>query len=225
MVPAGEPTEQTVTALAEHLQQGDTIIDGGNSSLQRRRSARGGARGSRHPLRRRRDERRRLGRRARILPDDRRPPSTPPRGLIPSSARWRPGRARVPPSRGLDTSTTTAHEGFVYCGPSGAGHFVKMIHNGIEYGLMQSYAEGFDILRNASSTTLPEEHRYNLNLARDRRSLAARQRRQLVAARSRGARARPRIRSSRIRRQRADSGEGRWTVEAAHRRRACPPTC
>ncbi|MBF8300999.1 MAG: putative 6-phosphogluconate dehydrogenase (gnd-like), partial [Acidobacteria bacterium] len=54
---------------------------------------------------------------------------------------------------------------FLHCGPAGAGHFVKMIHNGIEYGLMQSYAEGFDILRHASSTTVAAEQRYDLNLA------------------------------------------------------------
>jgi 6-phosphogluconate dehydrogenase len=53
----------------------------------------------------------------------------------------------------------------MYCGPSGAGHFVKMVHNGIEYGIMQAYAEGFDIFVNAQSKALPEEQRYNLNVA------------------------------------------------------------
>jgi 6-phosphogluconate dehydrogenase len=52
----------------------------------------------------------------------------------------------------------------MHCGPSGAGRFVKMIHNGIEYGLMQAYAEGFNILRNAGSEELPEEQRYQLEL-------------------------------------------------------------
>src|SRR5206468_3299053 len=55
--------------------------------------------------------------------------------------------------------------GYLYCGPSGAGHFVKMVHNGIEYGLMQAYAEGLDIFKNASSKELPEELRYDLNIA------------------------------------------------------------
>ena len=59
----------------------------------------------------------------------------------------------------------TAEQGYIYCGPSGSGHFVKMVHNGIEYGLMQAYAEGFDIFRNATSEQLPKEHRYDLNLA------------------------------------------------------------
>src|SRR5206468_151574 len=60
---------------------------------------------------------------------------------------------------------STAEDGYLYCGPSGAGHFVKMVHNGIEYGLMQAYAEGFDIFRNANSKELPEDIRYDLNLA------------------------------------------------------------
>ena len=59
----------------------------------------------------------------------------------------------------------TAEDGYIYCGPSGAGHFVKMVHNGIEYGMMQAYAEGFDIFKNATSKEIPEELRYNLNLA------------------------------------------------------------
>ena len=53
--------------------------------------------------------------------------------------------------------TGTAEDGYIHCGPSGAGHFVKMVHNGIEYGLMQAYAEGFDIFRNATSKEVPED--------------------------------------------------------------------
>jgi 6-phosphogluconate dehydrogenase len=59
----------------------------------------------------------------------------------------------------------TSEEGYLHCGPAGAGHFVKMVHNGIEYGLMQAYAEGFDIIRNADSADLPEEFRYTFNVA------------------------------------------------------------
>jgi 6-phosphogluconate dehydrogenase len=59
----------------------------------------------------------------------------------------------------------TSGQSYIHAGPSGAGHFVKMIHNGIEYGLMQAYAEGFDILRNASSLALPPEHRFGFNVA------------------------------------------------------------
>ena len=71
----------------------------------------------------------------------------------------------VPRTPGREGTNSTAEEGYLYCGRVGAGHFVKMIHNGIEYGLMQAHAEGFDILSNASSPELPPEHRYELNLA------------------------------------------------------------
>jgi 6-phosphogluconate dehydrogenase len=76
-----------------------------------------------------------------------------------------PGRGSIPRTPGREKMSGTAEEGYVYCGPAGAGHFVKMVHNGIEYGLMQAYAEGFDIFRNATSRELPEEYRYDLNLA------------------------------------------------------------
>jgi 6-phosphogluconate dehydrogenase len=76
-----------------------------------------------------------------------------------------PGRGDIPRTPGREKLSGTAEDGYIYCGPSGAGHFVKMVHNGIEYGLMQAYAEGFDIFRNATSKELPEEYRYDLNLA------------------------------------------------------------
>ena len=57
-----------------------------------------------------------------------------------------PGRGATPPVAGRDGHESTADEGFLHCGPSGAGHFVKMVHNGIEYGMMQAYAEGFELL-------------------------------------------------------------------------------
>jgi 6-phosphogluconate dehydrogenase len=67
-----------------------------------------------------------------------------------------PGRGDIPSTPGRENAVSTAEQGYLHCGPPGAGHFVKMIHNGIEYGLMQAYAEGFDILKNAN---------YALNLA------------------------------------------------------------
>ena len=76
-----------------------------------------------------------------------------------------PGRGEIPVSPGRENSSSTAEEGYLHCGPSGSGHFVKMVHNGIEYGLMQAYAEGFDIFRNASSRELDADHRFDLNLA------------------------------------------------------------
>ncbi|NUN24354.1 MAG: 6-phosphogluconate dehydrogenase (decarboxylating), partial [Candidatus Jettenia caeni] len=66
---------------------------------------------------------------------------------------------------GRENTESTAEHGYLHCGPNGAGHFVKMIHNGIEYGMMQAYAEGFDILKNANSENLPEDCQYNFNFA------------------------------------------------------------
>jgi 6-phosphogluconate dehydrogenase len=76
-----------------------------------------------------------------------------------------PGIGDIPRTPGRERMPGTAEQGYLYCGPSGAGHFVKMVHNGIEYGLMQAYGEGFDIFKNANSKELPEDHRYDLNLA------------------------------------------------------------
>jgi 6-phosphogluconate dehydrogenase len=76
-----------------------------------------------------------------------------------------PGRGDIVRTPGREQSTGTVEEGYLYCGPSGAGHFVKMVHNGIEYGLMQAYAEGFDIFHGANSKDLAPEHRYDLNVA------------------------------------------------------------
>ncbi len=75
-----------------------------------------------------------------------------------------PGRGDIPRTPGFDKRGGTAEEGYIHCGPSGSGHFVKMVHNGIEYGMMQAYAEGFDIFKNATSKELPEDIRYDLNL-------------------------------------------------------------
>jgi 6-phosphogluconate dehydrogenase len=75
-----------------------------------------------------------------------------------------PGRGDVERTPGREKMKGTAEEGYLYCGPAGAGHFVKMVHNGIEYGLMQAYAEGFDIFKNATSKELPEDLRYDLNI-------------------------------------------------------------
>jgi 6-phosphogluconate dehydrogenase len=76
-----------------------------------------------------------------------------------------PGAGDIAPTPRRDGRDPRPGQGYIHAGPSGAGHFVKMIHNGIEYGLMQAYAEGFDILRHAGDAALPEEHRLDLNLA------------------------------------------------------------
>ena len=214
MVPAGDPTEQTVTALAEHLQQGDTIIDGGNTHFKDdvRRASTLARRGI-HYLD--------VGTSGGVWGAERGyclmigGPENAASRLTAIFRTLAPGQGQIPPSRGLDTSKTTAHEGFLYCGPSGAGHFVKMIHNGIEYGLMQSYAEGFDILRNASAGALPEEHRYHLDLA----AIAELWRRGSVVSSwlldlaALALAADPQL--AQFVGNVADSGEGRWTVHAA----------
>ena len=108
-----------------------------------------------------------------------------------------------------------AELGYIHAGPSGAGHFVKMVHNGIEYGLMQAYAEGFDILRNKNRRDLPQAERYALNMA----DIAEVWRRGSVVSSwllDLGATALakdPELAGFSGFVQ--DSGEGRWTVEAA----------
>ena len=75
-----------------------------------------------------------------------------------------PGLGNVPRTPKRDGRDPRAEQGYIHAGPNGAGHFVKMVHNGIEYGLMQAYAEGFDILKNAGNKTLPEDSRFDLDL-------------------------------------------------------------
>ncbi len=106
-------------------------------------------------------------------------------------------------------------QGYMYCGPAGAGHFVKMVHNGIEYGMMQAYAEGFDVLQGKASAELPEDERFTLNLP----DIAEVWRRGSVVSSwllDLTASAWPRTRRCRSSPGHvSDSGEGRWTVEAA----------
>jgi 6-phosphogluconate dehydrogenase len=116
---------------------------------------------------------------------------------------------------GREGDASPEEQGWLHCGPSGAGHFVKMVHNGIEYGLMQAYAEGFDIFNNATSESLPEGHRYALDLA----DIAELWRRGSVvsswlldltaSALAKG----PEL--DNFSGYVDDSGEGRWTVNAA----------
>jgi 6-phosphogluconate dehydrogenase len=85
--------------------------------------------------------------------------------LDPIFAALAPGRGTIPATPGRQGRDPRVEQGYIYCGPAGAGHFVKMVHNGIEYGLMQAFGEGFDIMRNADSPAVPENRRYKLNLA------------------------------------------------------------
>jgi 6-phosphogluconate dehydrogenase len=85
--------------------------------------------------------------------------------LDPIFAALAPGPGAIPPTPGREGRDPRVEHGYMYCGPAGSGHFVKMIHNGIEYGMMQAFAEGFDILRNVNSQAVPENRRYRLDLA------------------------------------------------------------
>jgi 6-phosphogluconate dehydrogenase len=126
-----------------------------------------------------------------------------------------PGLGDIPRTPGREKRDSRAERGYIHAGPSGAGHFVKMMHNGIEYGMMQAFAEGFDILRNKDSGGLPEDERFALNMA----DIAEVWRRGSVisswlldlAAAALAKDPQPKSFSGFVQ----DSGEGRWTIEAA----------
>lgn len=164
MVPAGDPTESTVNALGTLLSAGDVIVDGGNSWFKDdvRRAAALSSRGIHYVD---------AGTSGGVWGAERGyclMVGGPPEAFAlvePVLRTLAPGEAGIPPSRGREGRSSTAHLGYLHCGPTGSGHFVKMIHNGIEYGMMQAFAEGFDILRNAASPALAPEIRYDLDLA------------------------------------------------------------
>ena len=165
MVPAGGPTESTAQAIAQHMKSGDILIDGGNSYFKDdiRRSKIFRDKGIHYVD---------VGTSGGIWGIDRGycmmigGSDEAVAHLTPIFKTLAPGRGNIERTPGRERITgSTAEDGYIHCGPAGSGHFVKMVHNGIEYGLMQAYAEGFDIFRNANSEELPEEHRFNLNLA------------------------------------------------------------
>ena len=164
MLPAGEVTENTIMEIAGMLDEGDIIIDGGNSNFKDDvRRARlltekgirfldagtsGGVWGERRGY-------------CLMVGGD----ESAFKEIEPIIKTLAPGRGDIEESKGRENFDSTAAEGYLYCGKAGAGHYVKMVHNGIEYGMMQAIAEGFDIFKNADKDTLPEERRYDLNLA------------------------------------------------------------
>ena len=164
MVPAGAATEATVQELGKVLSPGDCIIDGGNSYYKDdvRRSEMLRDKGI-HYLD--------VGTSGGVWGLERGyclmigGPREVVERMDPIFSSLAPGRGDIISTPGRESKGGTAELGYLYCGPSGAGHFVKMVHNGIEYGLMQAYAEGFDIFRNASSEALPQNMRYDLDLA------------------------------------------------------------
>jgi 6-phosphogluconate dehydrogenase len=163
MLPAGEITGETVKELGELMAPGDAIIDGGNS-FYKDDIARAAA------LAPRRIHYIDVGTSGGVWGLERGycmmigGPKEAVERLDPIFAALAPGEGDIPRTPGREKRDRRAEQGYLYCGPNGAGHFVKMVHNGIEYGLMQAYAEGFDILRNAASEHLPEAQRYTLEL-------------------------------------------------------------
>ena len=226
MVPAAV-VENTIADLLPHLEQGDILIDGGNSyyvdDIRRAKelAARGihyvdvGTSGGVWGLER--GYCMMIGGEADVVTR-----------LDPIFSTLAPGRGTIPRTPGREQLDGTAEQGYLHCGPSGAGHFVKMVHNGIEYGLMAAYAEGLGILRDANAgkqdraadaetTPLrdPEHYQYDLNL-RDitevwrRGSVIASWLLDLTAASLVKDPALSEF-SGRV----SDSGEGRWTIKAA----------
>jgi len=214
MLPAGAPTDETVAALGDILQSGDTIIDGGNSNFKddvrrgRELKPRGihyldvGTSGGVWGLQR--------GYCLMIGGDD----ATVKR-LDPIFSALAPGIGTIEKTDGREKLDPRAEHGYIHAGPTGAGHFVKMIHNGIEYGMMQAFAEGFDIMKNRASDKLPADERFDLNLA----DIAEVWRRGSVVtswlldltASALAKDGQLEAFSGNV----EDSGEGRWTIEAA----------
>jgi 6-phosphogluconate dehydrogenase len=214
MLPAGAITEQMVEQLSGLLEPGDVIIDGGNTfyrdDIRRAKAlqAKGlhyvdvGTSGGVWGLER--------GYCMMIGGD----PAVV-RRLDPIFNTLAPGLGDIPRTNRPAGADPRAENGYIHAGPPGAGHFVKMIHNGIEYGLMEAYAEGFDILRGKGGTELPESDRFDLNLT----DIAEVWRRGSVISSwlldlTAQALANDPV-LEKFGGQVADSGEGRWTVDAA----------
>jgi len=135
--------------------------------------------------------------------------------LEPALRTLAPGQGDTPSAAGRGARSSTAEQGYLHCGPVGAGHFVKMIHNGIEYGLMQAYAEGLDILKCASAASVPATQRYDFDLADicelwRRGSVVGSWLLDLTAS---ALAEQPKL--EKYTGVVADSGEGRWTVQTA----------
>ncbi len=214
MLPAGEITEQTVETLAAQMESGDTIIDGGNTFYKDdiRRAASLRARGINYVD---------VGTSGGVWGLERGycmmigGPAEVVERLDPIFAALAPGMGDVGRTKERKGGDPRPEQGYMYCGPAGAGHFVKMVHNGIEYGLMQAYAEGFDVLQGKASTELPEDQRFTLNLPDiaevwRRGSVVSSWLLDLTASALAEA---PTL--AEFTGHVSDSGEGRWTVEAA----------
>ena len=164
MLPAGDITASTIQALSALLEPGDILIDGGNSNFQddvrhahmlQTKGIRyldvgtsGGVWGLERGY-------------CMMIGGD----ATAATHLDPIFKTLAPGVGTIPKTPGREGKKSTAEEGYLYTGPAGSGHFVKMIHNGIEYGLMQAFAEGMDVLKGVGQDSIPADRRYQLDLA------------------------------------------------------------
>jgi 6-phosphogluconate dehydrogenase len=214
MLPAGGPTEDTITDISGKMTAGDIVIDGGNSfykdDIRRAKALKEkglhyvdvGTSGGVWGLER--------GYCMMVGGDDETIKLIDP--ILDALA---PGAGTIPHTPNRDNSDPRPEKGYIHAGPAGAGHFVKMVHNGIEYGLMQAYAEGFDILKQKQSEALPEDERFTLNLP----DIAEVWRRGSVisswlldlSAQALAENHDLTEYSGKV----ADSGEGHWTIEAA----------
>jgi 6-phosphogluconate dehydrogenase len=214
MLPAGEATEEAVETLSPLLEPDDIVIDGGNSFYKDdiRRAKILADKGIRYVD---------CGTSGGVWGIDRGycmmigGPKAAVDHLDPIFSALAPGLGDIPRTPGRDKDASRSERGYIHAGPSGAGHFVKMVHNGIEYGLMQAYGEGFDILRNKDSTDLPEDERFTLDLP----EIAEVWRRgSVISSWLLDLSAAALLKDPQLTGYSGfvqDSGEGRWTVEAA----------
>ncbi|MFT8665140.1 phosphogluconate dehydrogenase (NAD(+)-dependent, decarboxylating) [Acetobacter orientalis] len=217
MLPAGTITEETVMSLAGLMQAGDIVIDGGNTyykdDIRRAKTlaekgidyidvgTSGGVWG--------------LERGYCMMYGGAKAAAE---HIDPILAALAPGIGDIGRTPGRDNGKDLdprAEQGYLYCGPAGSGHFVKMVHNGIEYGMMQAFAEGFDVMYRKDSPLLAEEERFSLNMA----DIAEVWRRgSVVSSWLLDLTAQALTKNgdlSEFSGQVSDSGEGRWTIEAA----------
>ncbi|MCU1726774.1 decarboxylating 6-phosphogluconate dehydrogenase [Pseudomonas sp. 7P_10.2_Bac1] len=214
MLPSGAPTEDTIDTLSQLLDADDIIIDGGNTFYKDdiRRSKALAEKGIRYVD---------VGTSGGVWGLERGycmmigGDTQVVQHLDPLFAALAPGLGNIPRTKDRVSEDDRAERGYIHAGPAGAGHFVKMVHNGIEYGLMQAYAEGFNLMKMKGGENLPEDQRFDLNLA----DIAEVWRRGSVVsswlldltADALAVDAPLDGYSGAV----ADSGEGRWTIEAA----------
>jgi len=214
MLPAGQVTDETVEQLGGLLEPNDIIIDGGNSFYKDdiRRAKKLAEKHIRYVD---------CGTSGGVWGIERGycmmigGPKEAVEHLDPIFAALAPGLGDIPRTPGREKAASRPERGYIHAGPNGAGHFVKMVHNGIEYGLMQAYAEGFDILRNKDSKDLPEVERFTLNIS----DIAEVWRRgSVISSWLLDLAATALVKDPQLKGFSGyvqDSGEGRWTIEAA----------